>query len=266
MWWALWMWGQTAPPPEVIDDIAGWERKARLLLDGPAACVRVQGRVTQHISLFAAGGWLSPGTRRDLVATGTFEGRLDHGTWTSLETTWEPREGPDRLTPGRFHPIVGRLPPVPEGEPVPATKIELGPMSFVLGEGREEAPGVLDQLLGEIAAETTASYTRWDEGRGALDLFQEVPLDSGGRLVVQTAFPGAGAPAAMDAMFPPRIKVGGALLKVTLMDGQLHLRGKETPLGTLPGEEGLSVVVGALGFTFGYEQRVSYVRAAVCGG
>ena len=266
MWWALWMAGQAAPAPEVIDDIPRWEREARALLDGPDACVRVQGKVTLHVSLFTAGGWLSAGQRRDLVASGTFDGQLDHGTWTRLETTWEPSEGPDRLTPGRFHPIVGRLLPIPEGEPAPATKIELGSMSFVLGEGRDEAPGLLDQLLNEIDAETTASYTRWDDARGALDLFQEVPLDSGGRLVVQTAFPDAGPPTAMDATFPPKVKVGGSMLKVALMDGQLHLRGRMTSLGALPGEEGLSVVVGALGFTAGYEQRVSYVRAAACGG
>lgn len=253
------------PPPENLDDIVAWEKAARLLIDGPDACVRVQGRVSVRVALYAAGGWLSPGTRRDVVAEGTFEGRLDHGVWTSLTTTWAPPEGPDALTLDRFHPIVGRLAPSPpDAPPDPGMQIKLGGSSFRVSGGSGEAPGLLDQLLEEIDAETTASYTRWEGG--AVELLQEVPLDSGERLVVKTSFPGAGPPTSMDATFPAKVRVGSKLLKVTLMDAQLHLRGKTTPLGTLPGEEGVSVVMGTLGFTLGFDQRVSYQRAAACGG
>ena len=389
--------------PERLDDVAAWEAAARVLLDGPDACVEVQGTVALTFALFTAPGWLSPGTRRDLVARGAFTGRLDHGTWTALHTTWEPSTGPDRIAVDRFHPIVGRLaagvgtsnhpddtaadaaaateppasptdpsavatsgaasadpappapppaaastptppagavnpapaaatapqraaapssrspgdadpepadpspggaaatsgatspdPPAPAGtspaetdarpnedaSPVseggrqrPSDRLDdagmvvtlAGGVNFALPADTGEAPGMLDQLLQEINPETTTSYTRWDPTRRAVELVQSLPLDSSpDPMVLTTLFPEAGAPTTIDATFPAKLRVGDGLVRLLLRDAQLHLRGKPTALGTMPGEEGVSVVMGLFGFTVGFEQRVSYLRARAC--
>ena len=46
--------------------------------------------------------------------------------------------------------------------------------------------------------------------------------------------------------------------------GETQLRGLETPLGVLPGEESASLLVGVLGWTLGVEQRLSYDGARSC--
>lgn len=253
--------------PEALDDIAAWEKRARVLLDGPDACVDVQGTVRIHLALYSGGGWLSSGDQRDVVAQGAFQGRLDHGRWTALTTAWEPVSGPDTLTLHHFHPIVGRMAVPPDGTNDMMTLTLAGGIKFEVPEGGGESAGTLDQLLDDIHPTTTTSYTRWDADRGAVALVQAVPLSRDrGTLDVHTYFPAAGPPTTLDATFPARIKAGEGMLKVTVRDGQLHLRGKNTALGTLPGEEGVSTVVGILGFTFGFDQRVSYERARACGG
>lgn len=256
--------------PADLEDPLPWEQRARALLDGPDACIQVQGRVEATAALFTPGGWLGPGERHDLRAAGTFQGTLDHGTWTTLDTTWEPGTLEDELKLDRPHPIVGRLPPRPEDEEDAAggsVSISAGGQGtdVAVASGGEEALGLLDQLVADIDPAVTTAYVSWEADRGVVLLRQFVPLQGRqGDLEVLVSFPGGGPPTGLDAVFPPRIHVSEGLLRATILDAQLHLRGKVTPLGVLPGEEGVSLVLGFMGFTVGWEQRISYERARPC--
>lgn len=253
--------------PAALEDSAPWEQRARVLIDGPKTCVQLQGRVEVAASLFTPGGWLGRGERRDLRTGGSFDGTLDHGTWTSLTTTWEAAEGEDAIKLDRPHPIVGRLPPPPEDGEGGSISISAGGEStqVAVASGSEEALGLLDQVIADIDPAVTTAYVTWEADAGAVVLHQLVPLDGReGDLEVEVAFPMGGAPTRLDAVFPRRVRVGEGLITGTVLDAQLHLRGQETALGLLPGEEGVSLVLGVLGFTVGWEQRISYQRARPC--
>jgi hypothetical protein len=60
------------------------------------------------------------------------------------------------------------------------------------------------------------------------------------------------------------MRVGDGMVSATVLNGQLHLVGQTTELGTLPSVESLSVVVGAFGFTLGVEQEIRYTRVRPC--
>lgn len=291
MWWFIapsFAQDSTARPPELtdarLDDIHAWEAGSRVLLDGPDACVAFEGSVVMRVVLFTPGGWLGPGDRHDMVATGTFTGTLDHGVWTSLTTTWNPTEG-DQLSFDRIHPIVGRLPAPVAAPPPPASdgttqvgstvKTEDGGSISISGSnaganvavtgGTEAALGLLDEILKNIDPSVTTSYASWNGERRAVVLSQQVPLKrEQGDLEMEVYFPEGGPATSLDAVFPPRIKTGDGLIKVSVHDAQLHLRGKSTSLGVLPGEEGASMVIGLLGYTVGADQQLHYTRARPC--
>lgn|GEM_PF-2656963 len=276
-----------------LDDPGVWHKAGRQLLDGPEGCIEVQGRVRIQISLYSAGGLLSAGGRRDVVGEGRFEGRLDNGVWTRLDTTWteQPASESISLEIDRFHPIVGRLPankkgaddlpapldvedrytedeivmvsdPDPEGQ-LAITKDEHGIRVHMSDDG-QAALGVLDEIIDDIDPDGTAVYVTYNDDIRAVEMTESVPLDEGGVMAIHTRFPGGGAPTWLDASFPKRLKVREDGMSFTIRDAQMHLRSKETDLGVVPGVEGMSAVVGAMGFTVGLDQRVAYDRVRAC--
>ena len=289
-----------SPPPAAefdltrLDDTDAWQQHARALLDGPPGCIEVQGRVRVQVSLYSAGGFLSSGSRQDVVGEGRFTGRLDQGVWTALETTWTEQPSTDAivLELDRFHPIVGRMPAVPkdphaprlaQGDVGPNGEVILvteddednGELSISKGEdgirvhmsdGGQAALGMLDEILEDLKPNGTAVYVTWNEDTRTVELTESVPLDGEGVLAIDTHFPEGEVPTWLDARFPKRITLSEEGVRFTIRDAQLHLRSKATPLGVVPGVEGVSAVVGFMGFTIGLDQRVGYDRVRACPG
>ncbi|MCB9780686.1 MAG: hypothetical protein H6742_19115 [Alphaproteobacteria bacterium] len=266
---------------EGADDPLPWEQASRALLDGPDTCIQLRGEVRYAVALYTPGGWLGRAQRRDLTQQGVLEGTLDHGFWTSLQATWpEAEEGAeegdeDVLEVARVRPIVGRRPKgeldgeegeeSEESEEGGSLSISLsGDDTKVAADQGAQALGMLDGIIEDIDPAVTTSWIAWDEASDAVVLRQQVPLQQGGELMVQTVFPDMGPPTSLDAVFPRRIAFREGPVRVVLRDAQLHLRGQQTSLGLVPVEESASAVVGVFGFTLGFEQRISYTGARAC--
>lgn len=252
--------------PAQVEDARAWEQRSRALLEGPPGCVELRGQVEVRVVLFRPGGWLSKGEKSELKTAGSFQGRLEAGTWTRLETTWDLDEKQkDRLNLDRLRPIVGKLPADEKERGGVAVSQRDGGTEVDISGQSAEAVGMLDKIIAEIDPEVTTAWSLWDEAEGAVVLEQQVPLSRGqDELRIQTRFPGGGPPTALDAVFPPSIRVGDGLVKASLRDAQLHLRGRQGGLGLLPTDEGLSVIIGVLGYTLGFEQRLRYEAARAC--
>lgn len=281
---ALWMLmaglgTQTPPPISVaqLEDIPAWESRARVLLDGPEGCVQFAGTAELRFRFFVPGGWLGPGEDHDVAASGRFEGTLDHGVWTQLAVDWASNDfDEDMAELDQLRPLVGRLPAPPPpkpGEPV----VESRSVSISAGGGGttvrassegQAAINALDELIEEIDPSVTTAYTQWVPGQQAVVLRQFMPVRGPGTqdLEIRTLFPQGGPPTSMDLVFPKTMVFAEGPFRFRVLDGQVHLRGKITELGVLPGQESASVVVGVLGFTVGAEQRIVYERARACPG
>jgi hypothetical protein len=267
--------------PTAMEDAEPWEVRSRALLDGPDGCIQVRGRVRMQVSFYTPGGWISPGERSDLVGQGSFQGTLDHGIWTTLATTWD--APPDGLAGGleieQVHPIVGRLPARPMaataaakangGDPDSAgTSISFssgdGSGTLAIRDGGEAAMGLLDEIIDNIDPSITTAYVVWDEATRSVRLHQLVGLAGDQDLEIKVRFPENGPPTQLDAVFPRRVRFKEDFVRVTIRDAQLHLRGRQTAVGLVPGVEGMSLVVGAMGFTIGLDQRLSYDQVRAC--
>jgi len=280
-----------------LDDPGPWQEQSRVLLDGPDGCIEVQGTVRIQMTAFTPSTMLTAGGRRDAVALGTFEGRLDHGVWTSMDTTWN--SAPDKadilLEYNRFQPIVGRLPahkdpvaaarafeadlrerftdseiqgispPSPDNDGSVALTRKDGRIGIHIDGNGNETMGLLYALIDEIAPDGTAIYATWDDERNAVLLTESVPLSRGEAMAIDVEFPEGKAPTRLDATFPRRFRPegeGGMMIR----DAQLHVRSKVTPLGVVPGVEGVSTVMKVFGLTLGFDQRVAYQRIRACSG
>jgi hypothetical protein len=266
--WLLGFAMLVAQPPSVeqIEDVDAWQTRARVLLDGPPACVELRGDVRYELALYVPGGWLGPGEQRRIAREGTFSGTLDHGLWRRLEARLDPVEGEDAFSIDQIRPMVGRLPSTGErGGSLSVGASNKGTSIDVAG-GARQGLGLLDQIIEGIDPAVTLAWSSWDASSAAMLLHQSVPLGVSGsqELLIVTTFPAAGPPTALDAEFPKRFRIGTAPFRVTLMNAQLHLRGEITPLGVLPTQESSSVVLGFLGWTLGVEQRLHFRGARAC--
>ena len=275
-----------------LDDIEAWSTAARVLLDGPGRCIEVRGQVRLQVSVYTPGGLLTSGGRKDVVGLGAFEGRLEDGVWTSLETTWaDAPPGADLvLEVGSFRPMLGAVPQRSAQTTTQAEEVskkfdeedilvnesdEDGSLSIVndgdrwrimIDGGGGEALGLLDEVVQELDAVGSATYVTYDDAHATVVLTEAVPLKSGGTLGLTTRFPRGEEPTSLDAVFPKRMVSPSDDLPWTLRDAQLHLRSQVTDLGVVPGVEGMSAVVRALGFTVGVDQRVAYEQVRACPG
>jgi hypothetical protein len=252
-------------PIEQLEDVEAWEKRSRILLDGPDACVEMRGKARYEVILFQPGGWLGPGVRRELSVHGTFSGTLDHGIWTELTTTLEPPATGDSFNIDNVHPMVGQHPLADdEGGSISIGASGKG-TTVDVGSGAGQGLGLLDQIIEDIDPLVSTSDVAWNDLEQAIILQQVVPVENGNKnLAVRTVFPSGGPPLALDAIFPKKLYQGSWPLRVALMNAQLHLRSQQTSLGVLPGEESASLLIGVLGWTIGVEQRLSYTQARSC--
>ncbi|MCB9683464.1 MAG: hypothetical protein H6738_19255 [Alphaproteobacteria bacterium] len=258
-----WIASALAAPPEGVDpdDVFHWEAGSRALLDGPPGCWELSGQLDLTLSGYVpASRWTRP-ERRDHKMHGTFSGRIDGGTWTSF--TYELDDGEDDMTVPLF-PMTGRISPdvVKRLDEPSESTLQISSD----GNGEEEAVNTLRRTLDAIDPETETAYAEWSDGKGAVRLLQDIPFEGSGRdtVVVETLFPNGGPATSLDVTFPRRVKVGDALLKVTVFDGQMHLRGQQVGDLVMPALESLSVGMGALGLTGAWEQKLTYQKAQRC--
>jgi len=255
---------------EAMDNLR-WEAASRHLIDGPPRCLELQGRAEVDVALFRPGGWLGPGETRRLTARATFTGTLDHGVWTHLAATWEESEDEDVITLSQLNPLVGRPAALASGVEVESSvSLEVSDEGSELAvtQGAAQALGLLDQIIADIDPDITLAHSGWDPELQAVVLDQVVPLRERGKdtFAIRTRFPDGGPPMSVDATLPPRLRfdVDDLPVKIRLLNAQLHLRGATTALGVVPREEGVSAVVGLLGFTVGLAQQIQYTAVRPC--
>jgi hypothetical protein len=277
-----------APLPPItqaqLEDIDDWEKRARLIFDGPDTCVQLQGTATYELVFFSPGGWLGPGEQHEAGVSGTFDGTLDHGEWTQMDLVWEQSEMVEATqTPtmeGRMsealrkktqiHPMVGHLSKALRKKLKESRgRDRLGARKKdAAAQSGHEAIGEIDSIIKAIDPEITMAFAGWDEATGSVVLQQMVPIEehAGGELQVRTTFPNGGVPTALDAYFPGRMTKTVGPFKLTVLNAQLHIRGQDTAMGVLPGHESVSFVIGLLGFTIGLERQIQYTRVRPCAG
>jgi hypothetical protein len=237
------------------------------------------------------------GGRHDAVALGTFSGRLDHGLWTRLDTTWSDIADDSfaYIELDRFRPMVGRLPErndasaaaeafeadierrytegeieemhiASDGSPGSVAVTEKDDrMGIHIDGGGEKSMGLLYDILHQIDPDGTATYVTWDERKKVVQVTESVPLDDKESFTIEVEFPGGEEPTRLDVVFPKRHRLDQEF-GVVMRDAQLHLRSQSTALGTLPGVEGASARFTMFGVTVGFDQRVAYQRVRACSG
>ncbi len=257
------------PSPRVTldDDPSPWELRARPLLDGPSGCVEVRGTAKIEIVYVKPGGWRSPGESTRSVLEGPFEGRLEQGVWVSRSMKLATVSGPP-VELDDVMPVVGRQPPRADGETEGGSvsiSVSSGEATQIAADGARGA-NLVDKILD--ALDPTLSFAWVAPGPdGSVRLTQQVPTPHGKDPVeLITRFPGGGAPDRLDVRLPRRLRVSEGLMSAELLDGQAHVRAVDTSAGVMPVEEGLSVVLGALGFTVGMDRRLNYTAWRACPG
>lgn len=280
-----------APPPPGLDVDAGlatWEARAQALLAGPTGCWELSGTVELAASGYVpATRWTRP-DRHDHHLAGPFTARIEGGTWTRFDYTLRPLD-PDADDDQSYEipvwPLLGRATEKPvkapdadaDGTDAPegGTTLSIGTGGVAVSDQGGAAMNTLHRVLDAIDPATATSYAQWDERADAVALFQDFPLTDGRNadvITLRTGIPHAGPLATtLDVTFPGRVKVGDGLVKATIFDAQGHVRTQvvTAPDGTstaLPTLESLSLGLGALGFTIGYEQTIRYVEARPCAG
>jgi hypothetical protein len=256
----LWLLGLALAGDVDVDDLDHWQRDTDAMLKGPAGCWDFTGGGQVVIALYTPAGMWSRAEEHRSTTTGTFTGTLDDGVWRDVKFATTTQEG---MLETDFEPSF--LFGVREEKEASATATS--PSS-----GAADAANFIDRLLDSIDPATTTSYAQWTEDHSIVEFVQHVPLDDSRRpkeLTIRTQFPEGGRATAIDALFPRRFQLGDIAdedipVRVTLMDGQAHLRSQAFGDLVLPGAETLSMVVGILGFTVGYEQRVVYNSAQKC--
>lgn len=264
MWWLL---PALAAPPEGVDpqDIARWEAGSEALLAGPAGCWELGGTLAlTGVSYSPASRWSRSG-RTDHAFVGAFRGRIEDGLWSSFAYDLSPRDAPGEPAGIDFpiKPVIGRMADgVAQRTNPPET-----PSNLKVDTESDEAANLLEEILADLEPATATSYAEWRDADGSVHLVQDVPVSDSARaetVAVETRFPGGGAATALDATFPKRLRVGEGLIKATVFDGQLHLRGQQVGDGVLPAVDSLSFGIGALGFTVAYEQKLVFETATRC--
>ena len=248
-----------------LDDIGATKRRARTLLDGPDRCIEVQAEAKDTIVILGSGGLFGSPEHSVYTASGSLFGRLDHGVWTSWGPPLHDDDPDDKVKLGDItaRPMVGKT-PKEEGESDHGGSVSIGSSGDVaVASSGPKAVNLLDEILDEVDPEVSMAYVEPDGDGWALvehaDIKgQEEDLD------MRWHIDASGRPTALDVTFPKRLSFGDGLVRAKVLNGQLHLAGQTTELGTLPSVESLSVVIGVLGFTVGVEQEIRYTRVRAC--
>ena len=251
-----------------LDDIAATKRRARTLLDGPPGCIEVQAEVKDTIIVMSPGGMFGSPDHSTYTASGNIFGRLDQGVWT----TWGPPlrdDRPDddidlgsiaaRPMVGRSHDFEGR----DEDEHGSVSISSDG--SVAASSAGPEAMNLLDEILDDVDPDVSMAYVVPDAAGWALVEHADIKGHEDD-LDMRWLIDSTGLPIALDVTFPKRIQIGDGVVQARVLNGQLHLRGQTSELGTVPTRESLSLVVGVFGFTVGFEQEIRYTRVRPCPG
>jgi len=299
-----WMTLALAAPPEGVDpdDFDRWEVAADKALDGPEGCWELTGALRVDAALHSPATAFTRSDTARFVATGGWSGRLDAGQWSRFDYELELKEQQDDDDENfeiPIFPVIGRI----DQEVVNRAKKEAAAeeepaddegkgISISLGgdpdkkkkkgdEGDEPAVGAGDGAAGGAEAinlfqsfidawepATAITFAQWKDDERYIELLQDFPIfetPNSPVVVVTSVFPEGGEGLSrLDAQFPKRVKVGEWPLKVTLMDTQFHLRQQQVGSTWLPQVEGFTLMAGVLGFTFGYEQQLTYATAQAC--
>jgi hypothetical protein len=253
--------------PALPDDPAWWEEQSRAVLAGPGACVDVRGEAHMKLMFVRPGGLMGPGETIKADASGPFAWRIRDGRWVDTRLEMKSRgDGPD-LSISTAFPVMGQVGDVIESADA---EVSIGtdgeqPSIDMAAEGMR-ALNMVDEILQGLKPEATLS---WVEPRdaGGYVLVQRAPVPGAvgdSPLEIRTAFPDKKVPTAVDVHLPRKVRIGEGLVVATLMDAQVHLRAAQTDVGLVPVEEGMSLVVGFLGFTLGVEQRITYNAMRRC--
>lgn len=249
------------------DDPTWWEARARAVLAGPQGCVDVRGDAHLQLVFVRPGGLMGPGETVKAEASGPFTWRIEDGRWvdTRLEMT-ATGDGPD-ISLSMAFPVTGR---VGEGGRDGDAELSISldgdsPSIDMAAEGGRHL-NMVDDILEGLKPEAMLS---WVEPRdaGGYVLVQRAPVPGAvgdEPLEIRTAFPDTRVPTAVDVRLPRKVRVGEGLAAATLMDAQVHLRAAQTDVGLVPVEEGMSLVVGFMGFTLGVDQRLRYTALRAC--
>ena len=248
-----------------LDDITATKRRVRPLLDGPPGCIEVQAEAKDTIVVMSPGGMFGSPGQRVYSASGTIFGRLDHGVWTSWGPALRddhPDDGVDFGSVIAF-PLVGRSTELEDDDEHHGSVSVDSSGGVAVASAGPKAVNMLDEILEEIDPSITMAYVEPADGGWALVEHADIK-DHEDDLEMRWLIDQGGLPTSLDVTFPKRITFGDSVVKVRVLNGQLHLRGQTNELGTVPTRESLSLVAGAFGFTIGVEQEIRYVRARAC--
>jgi hypothetical protein len=264
---ALALLAAAAPPDGVdLDDLDTWEARAARALDGPAGCWVLEGELAVAYTSWSAPSLFRRAEPEESRSTGTFTGKLLDGQWTSFEYTLSRRSGAGTELDLDVWPLVGRIDPE---VPVRTGPEREAKSSVAVSSDPDEAMNLLHRAIELIDPSTSTAYAEWREDDRGVRLMQDVPMSDGARadtLAVSTFFPGGGPlPTEVDVRFPRKIRVSQGLLRATIYDAQMHSRSHVLGERLVPAKESVSLGIGALGFTLGYEQQLTYRRATACG-
>jgi hypothetical protein len=265
-----------AAPPQGVDpdDFTVWEAAADRALDGPPGCwdftggIRVDGAMHS-----AATGWFRGDTFK-VMGIGTWTGRVVDGSWQRFGYVWQELSGADLDVP--VFPLIGTISPNVVFNDTPADVREAVSEGVTLdlkstdddGDGPTQAINVFHEVVDSWEPAGSTTVSEWSDELAAIRLMQDIPLlkkVNSPVVAVTSIFPGGQEhPTSIDAVFPKRIQTGSWPAKVTLMDTHFHLRQQPVGEHVLPQAEGFTMTAGVLGFTFGYEQQLTYATAQRC--
>ncbi len=277
MWWLLVPVALASPPEGVnLDDLDRWSAAAASLLDGPSGCWEIEGEARVRAAVFTPGGIVGKPQRVETTLAGPFTGRLEDGTWTRLDHQLQvvDRSGQLDLREIPLHPMVGRASwderPEEGDDDEHHGSISVGMTGDGVSLGAQawgQAANLVDEIVETVDPDAVLVWASWDDTQRAVQVTRTMPLGeraSAGEIQVRSVHPLDQRPARLDVEFPHRIRIGSWPVRATLLDPQLHLVSLQTTHGPMPARESLSTILGALGFTLGYEQDLAYHLATPC--
>ncbi len=277
IWW--WMSVALAASPEGVDldDISRWREGIAALGDGPAGCWDMRGDVAVRVAFLAAPDRFSSLGVREFAVAGPFTGRLSDGVWKDLEADFALVDPPKDVEPGEIDlpvvPLVGRS--VQESEDGEGFTLSVdasdGNMDVAADAYGSQAMSLLRSAIEDWGSNVSTSYARWNEERGGVEWVEFVPIHADEKrspeVEVTAFFPGgAPLPLELDAVWPRTIKIrpDGSIFRVTIKDAQMHVRSEVAAELLFPVVESASLILGFMGFTIGYEQKLTYRQASPC--
>ncbi|TNE88366.1 MAG: hypothetical protein EP330_14880 [Deltaproteobacteria bacterium] len=266
-----------------VEDLDHWRAGTDAMLQGPEGCWRFAGGGRVTLAIYTPASAFTRAGSHEYVSKGTFTGILRDGVWEDLVFTETGEEGTSESEEGEGQVSVSL------GGREERFDMKFEP-SLLFGERKQKRHGgssgnaaadsavdtanVVDRIIASIDPAITTSYAQWDGDHTQVEFVQHVPLSDKARtkeVTLRTLFPEGDKATAVDVIFPRRIQISDLAddddkppFKIVLMDTQAHLRSQRIEDYVLPGAETVSAVVGVLGFTVGWEQRLVYHDTRQC--